>query len=70
MLFGELGDSVSAFVDALRSDPKGKEAVVVVSTEFGRRVAGNASGWTDFSQVLGMDPSPYLGGSFPTLSFI
>jgi len=115
-LLGEVDTAVSAFIDAMAHDPKGQGTVVVVYTEFGRRVAGNASGgsdhgwanpvfvagppvkggWygqppdlaklsegnavytTDFrsvyatvlGQVVGVDPSRFLQGSFPALGFL
>ncbi len=115
-LLGELDTAVSAFVDAMAHDPKGQGTVVLVYTEFGRRVGGNASGgsdhgwanavfaagppvkggWygqppdlatlsdgnavytTDFrsvyatvlGQVVGVDPSPFLQGSFAALPFL
>jgi uncharacterized protein (DUF1501 family) len=46
-LLGELDTAVTAFVDALAHEPRGRETVVVVYTEFGRRVTGNASGGSD-----------------------
>jgi len=115
-LLSELDTAVSAFVEAMAHDPKGRGTVVVVYTEFGRRVGGNASGgsdhgwanavfaagppvrggWygqppdlaklsdgnavytTDFrsvyatvlGQVVGVDPSSFLQGSFPALPFL
>jgi len=46
-LLAELDASVSAFVDALDGQSAGEQTVVVVYTEFGRRVVGNASAGTD-----------------------
>jgi uncharacterized protein (DUF1501 family) len=48
-LLGELDAAVGAFVDAVGADPsgRGRDTVVVVYTEFGRRVLGNASSGTD-----------------------
>jgi uncharacterized protein (DUF1501 family) len=115
-LLGELSSGVSAFVDALGADPRGRQTVVVVYTEFGRRVTGNASagsdhGWANvvfvagdpvrggwygeppnlntlsdgnlvfttdfrsvyatlFDQILGVDPSTFLQGRFPTMPFV
>jgi uncharacterized protein (DUF1501 family) len=115
-LLGELDTGVSAFVDALSEDPRGQQTVVVVYTEFGRRVTGNASsgsdhGWANvvlvagdpvrggwygdppslsalsdgnqvfttdfrsvyatlFDQVLGVDPTSFLQGKFPTMPFV
>ena len=46
-LLSQLDTAVTAFVDALRGTERGKETVVLVYTEFGRRVGANASGGTD-----------------------
>jgi uncharacterized protein (DUF1501 family) len=46
-LLSQLDTSVTAFVDALRGTERGKDTVVLVYTEFGRRVGANASGGTD-----------------------
>lgn len=46
-LLSEVDQAVSSFVDGLASDPRGRGTVVVVYSEFGRRVASNASGGTD-----------------------
>jgi uncharacterized protein (DUF1501 family) len=46
-LLSELSSGVTAFVDALTKSTAGAGTVVVVYTEFGRRVTGNASGGSD-----------------------
>ncbi len=46
-LLAQLDTAVTAFVDALRGTRRGAKTVVVVYTEFGRRVGANASGGTD-----------------------
>jgi uncharacterized protein (DUF1501 family) len=65
-LLGELDTAVSAFVDALATDPHGRETVVLVYTEFGRRVAGNASGGTDhgWANVAFVAGAPVRGGFY------
>ncbi len=57
-LLSELDKGVSGFVDALGADPAGQGTVVVVYTEFGRRIVGNASagsdhGWANVVFVAG-----------------
>ncbi|HEY5109899.1 MAG TPA: DUF1501 domain-containing protein, partial [Acidimicrobiales bacterium] len=63
-LLGELDTAVTAFVDALAHDPRGRETVVVVYTEFGRRVTGNASGGSDhgWANVVFVAGAPVKGG--------
>jgi uncharacterized protein (DUF1501 family) len=46
-LLSQLDSSVTAFVDALRGTRHGGRTVVLVYTEFGRRVGANASAGTD-----------------------
>ena len=46
-LMGELDAGISGFVKAMATDPKGKDVVLMTFSEFGRRVAQNASGGTD-----------------------
>jgi uncharacterized protein (DUF1501 family) len=115
-LLGQVDAAVSAFLHAIAPHPRGKDTVVVIYTEFGRRVWANASqgtdhGWanvvfaagqpvrggfygdppslsklsegnliyttdfrsvyaTVFGNVLGVDPKPFLHGSFKTMSFV
>ena len=63
-LLGEVDTAVTAFVDALAHDPRGRETVVVVYTEFGRRVTGNASGGSDhgWANVVFVAGAPVKGG--------
>ena len=46
-LLGQVDQAVSTFVSGLRSNPHGESTVALIYTEFGRRVAANASGGTD-----------------------
>jgi uncharacterized protein (DUF1501 family) len=46
-LLGEVDQAISGFVGDLEHDRRGQGAVVVVYSEFGRRVSANASGGTD-----------------------
>src|SRR5207248_2957420 len=46
-LMGEIDKGVTGFFDDLRSDPAGQRVTLVAYSEFGRRVAANASGGTD-----------------------
>jgi len=64
VLLGELDTAVTAFIDALAHDPRGRETVVVVYTEFGRRVTGNASGGSDhgWANVVFVAGVPVRGG--------
>ena len=115
-LLSQVDIAVSAFVDAMSEDPRGRRTTVLIYTEFGRRVVANASagsdhgwanvmfatgpsvkgGWygeppslsklsegntvytTDFRSpyatvldgILGVDPSNFLQGSFPSMAFL
>ncbi|TAN24825.1 MAG: DUF1501 domain-containing protein [Actinomycetota bacterium] len=115
-LLGELDAAVSAFVDAMASSAQGKGVVVLIYTEFGRRVSVNSNqgtdhGWandvfvlgpmvkggfygeppdlthlqlgnlvfttdfrsvyaTVFERLLGVDPKPFLMGSYSPLSMV
>ena len=115
-LLGQVDTAVSAFLDAIGDSHRGKQTVVMIYTEFGRRVSSNASAGTDhgwanvvfaagppvkggfygeppslanlsegnmiyntdfrrvyatvFDQIIGVDPTPFLGGTFPLLSFV
>ncbi len=72
-LLTQLDSAVSAFVDAMASNPRGRQTTMLVYTEFGRRVAGNSSGGTDHgwaNPVLVAGP-PVKGGFYgspPSLS--
>jgi uncharacterized protein (DUF1501 family) len=46
-LLGELDSAVSGFLAGMDSDPRGSKVVVAIYSEFGRRVAANASQGTD-----------------------
>jgi uncharacterized protein (DUF1501 family) len=46
-LLGELDSAVAGFLADMASDPRGSRVVVAVYSEFGRRVAANASQGTD-----------------------
>jgi len=46
-LLADLDGAVTGFVNAMGADPRGKDVVVMTFSEFGRRVAENASGGTD-----------------------
>jgi uncharacterized protein (DUF1501 family) len=63
-LLAEVDTAVTAFVDALAPDSRGRETVVAVYTEFGRRVTGNASGGSDhgWANVVFVAGAPVRGG--------
>ena len=65
-LLGELDTGVGAFVDAISTTQRGKDTVVVVYTEFGRRVAANASEGTDhgWANVVFVAGHPVKGGFY------
>ena len=72
-LLSEMDTAVSAFLDALAEDNRGKETVVMIYSEFGRRVWANASGGTDhgWANSLFVAGHPVRGGFFgdpPSLS--
>jgi len=72
-LLSELDTGVTAFVDALSAHPVGKETVVLIYTEFGRRVTGNASagsdhGWANVVFVAGDAVKGGWYGDPPSLS--
>lgn len=46
-LLAELDTAVTAFTKAMAASSKGDDVLVVIYTEFGRRVSGNSSGGTD-----------------------
>ncbi len=46
-LLGELDQAVSSFLASMKGTPRGKDVVLMTFSEFGRRVAENASGGTD-----------------------
>ena len=74
-LLSELDTAVTAFVDALAHDPRGRQTAVVVYTEFGRRVTGNASGGSDhgWANVVFVAGAPVKGGWYgepPSLNML
>ena len=46
-LMSQLDAGITGFVKAMAADPRGKDVVLMTFSEFGRRVAQNASGGTD-----------------------
>ncbi len=46
-ILGQLDTAVAAFVDRMRATERGRDVVVLVYSEFGRRVRANASDGTD-----------------------
>ena len=64
-LLGELDSAVTAFVDALRGTRHGSKTVVLIYTEFGRRVGGNASEGTDHGWAnVAFAAGPSVRGGF------
>ncbi len=59
-LFQELNDALAVFANDLKTNGKWNETLVVTFSEFGRRVAQNASGGTDHGTANNM---LFLGGS-------
>jgi uncharacterized protein (DUF1501 family) len=53
-LFTELNDAVSAFVKDLKSNNRFQDVTIITFSEFGRRVAQNASGGTDHGTANNM----------------
>ena len=58
-LFTELNDAVSAFVKDLKSNNRFQDVTIMTFSEFGRRVAQNASGGTDHGTANNMF---FIGG--------
>ncbi len=72
-LLSELDTAVTAFVDALRGTRHGSRTVVLIYTEFGRRVGGNASdgtdhGWANVAFVVGPSVKGGFYGDPPSLT--
>jgi uncharacterized protein (DUF1501 family) len=72
-LLRELGSSLRAFLDDLEKSGEADRVLVLVFSEFGRRLAENASGGTDHGTaapvfVLGRPVHPGLLGPYPNLS--
>jgi uncharacterized protein (DUF1501 family) len=65
-LLPELDTAVGAFLDAISTSARGRETVVVVYTEFGRRVGANASAGTDhgWANVVFVAGHPVKGGFY------
>jgi uncharacterized protein (DUF1501 family) len=71
-LLREVGDSLKAFLDDLHQAGHGKRVLVLVFSEFGRRLGENASGGTDHGTaapvfLLGQGVKSGLHGSYPDL---
>jgi uncharacterized protein (DUF1501 family) len=58
-LFTELNDAISAFVQDLKSNNRFEDVAIMTFSEFGRRVAQNASGGTDHGTANNMF---FIGG--------
>jgi uncharacterized protein (DUF1501 family) len=72
-LLKDLGDSVKAFVDDMKAQDNLSRVVVMTFSEFGRRVAENASGGTDHGAaapmfVIGNKVKAGLLGKYPSLA--
>ena len=72
-LLRELGGSLKAFLDGLQQAGEAARVLVLVFSEFGRRLAENASGGTDHGTaapvfLLGSSVRPGLHGPYPNLT--
>lgn len=72
-LLTELGDSVKAFVDDLKSQGNFQRVMIMTFSEFGRRVAENANQGTDHGAassmfVIGPKVKAGLLGTYPSLA--
>jgi len=72
-LLAQLDTAVSAFVGALRGTKRGSRTVVLVYTEFGRRIGANASsgtdhGWANVAFVAGPSVKGGFYGEPPSLT--
>jgi uncharacterized protein (DUF1501 family) len=72
-LLRELGASLAAFLDDLEKADEAGRVLVLVFSEFGRRLAENGSGGTDHGTaapvfLLGQPVKPGLFGPYPDLS--
>jgi uncharacterized protein (DUF1501 family) len=72
-LLGQLDTAVGDFMDATAATAAGRKAVLVVYSEFGRRVAPNASGGTDHGSandvyIVGHSVKGGFYGEQPSLS--
>jgi uncharacterized protein (DUF1501 family) len=59
-LFNEINEAISAFVKDLKSNNRYEDVLLMTFSEFGRRVAQNASGGTDHGTANNM---MFIGGS-------
>jgi uncharacterized protein (DUF1501 family) len=74
-LLRELGISLRAFLDDLEKSGEADRVLVLVFSEFGRRLAENASGGTDHGTaapvfLLGRSVKPGLHGPYPDLTHL
>ena len=72
-LLGELGDSVKAFVEDMKAQGNLGRVLLMTFSEFGRRVAENASGGTDHGAgslmfMAGSGIQAGLLGAYPSLA--
>jgi len=72
-LLRELGDSVKAFVEDLKAQGNLDRVLVMTFSEFGRRVAENASGGTDHGAaapmfIIGSKVKAGMLGNYPSLA--
>lgn len=72
-LLGDLDAAVAGFLKALSGTPREKDVVLMIYSEFGRRVAANASEGTDHGTassvlLLGSRVRPGMHGDQPSLS--
>jgi uncharacterized protein (DUF1501 family) len=72
-LLREMGDALEAFLDDLSASGDARRVLVLVFSEFGRRLTENASGGTDHGTaapvfLLGGGVRPGLHGSYPNLT--
>jgi len=72
-LLKDLGDSMRAFVDDLKGQGNMQRVLVMTFSEFGRRVAENASGGTDHGAaapmfIVGHNVKAGLWGKYPSLA--
>jgi uncharacterized protein (DUF1501 family) len=72
-LLKDLGDSIKAFVDDMKAQGNEQRVLVMTFSEFGRRVAENASGGTDHGAaaplfIVGSKVKSGLLGQYPSLA--
>ena len=72
-LLGELDSALSAFLDSISSTRRGQDTVVLIYTEFGRRLAANASagtdhGWANVAFVAGHSVKGGFFGDAPSFT--